>query len=226
MSTYLFIRNWAEVWAFLVPLLVFWLSKKKVDVVFQPVIYYLYVGLILNAISTTMFVFHGHLPRFLYNNNIIYNIHSAVRVIFFSYFLYKTNTFKTDKMFKGILALYVLLVLVTFIFFESPLNFSTPLLLAETITLVCLCTSFFYHAILDDDKSWMNRPAFLLTAGLLFFEMLNFFVYLFYTPVGDTLNIEIKRSIWTVHNFSLVGFCIVIAIALKRSMIIKNKANE
>lgn len=218
MTTYLFIRNWSEVWAFFIPLAVVWFSKKRAGNNFRPVIYYLHVGLVLNAISTTMYVYHHQLPHFFYNNNIIYNIHSVVRVIFFSWFLYKTNAFSSDRLFKGILIIYAALTLVNFLFFQSVLNFSPPLLLGETILLIAFCTSYFYHAILDDDTSWMNRPSFLLAAGLLFFEMLNFFVYLFYTPVGDQLNITIKRSIWTVHNFSLVGLCIVIAIALKRNM--------
>jgi len=226
MNIYLFIRNWAEVWAFFIPLSVVWFSKEKIPDSFKPITLYLYIGLALNAISTTMFVYHNKLPDFLFNNNIIYNIHSVIRVTFFSWFLLKTKMFNSNNFFRITLILYAALAIVNFIFFDSILEFSTALMLGETVLLIILCTSYFYHAILDDETSRINDPYFLLTAGLLLFEMLNFFVYLFYTPVGDLLDINIKRSIWTVHNFSLVGLCIVMAVTFKKSITRKLNPDE
>jgi hypothetical protein len=104
-----------------------------------------------------------------------------------------------------------------FIFFQSFLNFSTPLFIAETIVLIIFTTSYFYHRILSDETSDPDKPLFQLASGLLIFQAINFFIYLFYGPVGENLSRELKRLIWTIHNFSLVLLCIVIAFVLYRA---------
>lgn len=223
MQYYTIIRNWSEVWAFFIPLAIILIRKKDIPEQFAPIKYYVIAGLIINFFSTTMFVFHKTLPSYLSNNNILYNIHSVARVLLFCWFLRKSSMFYSDKLFRLVLPLYFIFILVNFIFFASPLNFSTPLFIAETIVLIIFSTSYFYHAILNDDAAREDRPTFLINSGLLIFEAINFFIYLFYGPIGQNLSIELKRLIWTIHNFSLVAFCIVIAIALNKA---SNKKNE
>lgn len=217
MQYYTFIRNWSEAWAFLIPLTIIILKKDSIPKNWSILKKYVIIGLVINTISTTLFVFHKTLPASFPNNNILYNIHSIIRVCVFSWFLSRSNMFNSDKLFKIILSLYVSFMLINFIFFQSFLSFSTPLFIAETIVLIIFSTSYFYHAILDDETKEPDRPSFLISSGLLIFEAINFFIYLFYGPIGQNLSIELKRMIWTIHNFSLVAFCIVIAIALHKA---------
>jgi hypothetical protein len=208
------IRNWSEVWALLIPLTIILRSRSHIPPM-RPIVLYVWIALVLNAISTTMFVFHKSMPDFLSNNNILYNLHSFLRVICFGFFIYHIREHKYSFIYKILIAIYILFATLNFIFFESILNFSTRLFSAESIVLLILCLSFFVRSIQDDSETnWLKHPAFLICAGVSFYEAVNLFIFLLYYPLSASVDKSFIRSMWTVHNFTFVLLCIMIALAL------------
>lgn len=211
------IRDWSEVWAFLIPLTVILSKRRSLSPDESPIIKYVIIGLVINILSTTMFVYHRSMPVFFKNNNVLYNIHTILRVGLFSWYIINSKILRSNMPAGIILIIYTLFAITHFIFFQSPFFLSTSLFIAETIVLIFLCTSFFYRAIMDDEKNWLTKPSFLVCAGLFIFESVNFFIFLFYTPLGKKINSSFGKFTWTIHNFSLVFFCIVLAVALLKS---------
>jgi len=214
MNLFTYIRNWSEVWAFLIPLIIIISQRGKIPVEENLVVKYVIIGLLLNSISTTMYVYHKEMPVFLKNNNIFYNLHSIARVCLFSWYVFQRKSLQNSKTIRILLLIYFCFILLLFTFFKSPFFLSTPLLMAETIVLLSLCTIFFYQAIMDDEQNLLGKPSFLICSGLFIFEAINFFIFLFYKPLGLKINLSFGKLTWTIHNFSLVFFCIVLAIAL------------
>lgn len=210
------IRDWSEVWALLIPLTIILLPGKK-EKITQPIIIYVFVGLILSLISTTMFVFHQQMPAFLKNNNIIYNIHSFIRVLLFSWYIFQFRFHRRGSIKKIILLFYLVFVFINFIFWESPLLFSSSHFIAESIVLLICCISFFFNTIQDDsDMNWLKHPAFLVCAGLSLYEAVNFFTFLFFNMLSQK-NLEFLKIAWTIHNITFVILCIMLALSLYNS---------
>ncbi len=197
----------------LIPLAIILLYQKPVPET-RPVIVYVYVALIINLAATIMFVFHSDMPSFLKNNNICYNIHSIVRVLFFSWYLHKLHLPKLQRLIKMATPLYIGFVLINFIFFESPFFISSLLFSAESIFILVLCLFYFFHSIQDDSETeWTGHPSFTISAGIGFFEAITFFIFLFYNPLYVE-NRKFGKLTFTIHNFTYVIFCIMLAIAL------------
>src|SRR5882724_630052 len=170
------IRNWSEVWALLIPLTIIIRSRSRIPDMY-PVVLYVWFALILNSISTTMFVYHKSMPSFLQNNNILYNLHSFLRVTFLGFYIYHIREHRYTFIYRALIFIYIIFVVCNFIFFESILFFSTRIFSAESIVLLTLCLSFFVRSMQDDsDINWLKHPAFLICAGISFYEAVNFFI--------------------------------------------------
>jgi len=68
----------------------------------------------------------------------------------------------------------------------------------------------------DSDINWLKHPAFLICAGISFYEAVNFFIFLLYYPLSDK-DVSFIRALWTVHNITFVILCLMIALALYSS---------
>src|ERR1700741_3192173 len=81
---------WSEVWALLIPLTIFLFKRKSITGILKPVVYYLFVALVLNFIADFIWRFQSptrlNLPEWLQNNIPVYHIHSIVRLILFAWF--------------------------------------------------------------------------------------------------------------------------------------------
>ena len=210
------IRNWSEVWALLIPLTIIIRSRSRIPDMY-PVVLYVWFALILNSISTTMFVYHKSMPSFLQNNNILYNLHSFLRVTFLGFYIYHIREHRYTFIYRALIFIYIIFVVCNFIFFESILFFSTRIFSAESIVLLTLCLSFFVRSMQDDsDINWLKHPAFLICAGISFYEAVNFFIFLLYYPLSDK-DVSFIRALWTVHNITFVILCLMIALALYSS---------
>ncbi|MES1197942.1 MAG: hypothetical protein ABUL41_01540 [Chitinophagaceae bacterium] len=209
------IRNWSEVWALLIPLVIILRSRPLLSAMY-PIVFYVWFALVLNSISTTMFVFHKSMPSFLQNNNILYNLHSILRVTCLGFYIYNVRKHRYSFLYKILIGLYALFVVSNFIFFESILLFSTRIFAAESIILLILCLTFFVNSIQDDsDTNWLKHPAFLICGGISFYEAVNFFIFLLFYPLS--VDESFIQSMWTVHNITYVILCITIALALYSS---------
>ena len=133
MKTIHQILDWSEVWALLIPLTVFLITRPKAKWV-RPVIYYIIIALLLNLsadiiwkrktlriavwINENLTFFYD--PKFKQvNNNIFYNTHSVVRVLLFTWFFKKLDPVYFNRLNKFVIPLFLLFVSINFIFFAG-----------------------------------------------------------------------------------------------------------
>lgn len=205
--------DWAEVWALIIPL-VFILPLRKLQRWQKPVLVYVIVALLLNIIAT-LISNRNYIPFIIpwKNNIIIYNIHSVVRFVCFSYFfiLLKQKHFNLIK--RMIPILYVIFFLVNFLFFDNFFynrNISGNLLTIESYLLLIYCLLYFL-AFLKEDQSIMDKgPELWIILGLSIYVVVNFFLFLFYVPMFKE-NLRLADNMWTVHNVAYIILCLFIA---------------
>jgi hypothetical protein len=175
------------------------------------------LAFLINTISTIMFVYYREMPSFLKNNNVLYNIHSVMRVCLFGWYILSVHSKSYSLLSKIISVTYILFVIINFLFYESVWFFSSRLFSAESIVLLALCISFFIRSIKDESSTdWIKHPSFIICAGLGFYETTNFFIFLFFYPLLES-DREFGKLTWTIHNFSFVIFCTMIAVGILRS---------
>lgn len=210
------IRDWSEAWALLIPLAIIFFYKPKGPVT-QPIIWYCYAAFILNTFSTTLFVFHNQMPPLLSNNNILYNLHSFLRVVFFSWYISKITPRGFLFINKTIFSGYLIFVLVNFVFFESPLFFSSRLFAAESVVLLFLCIAFFLRSLQDESgTNWTKHSSFLVYTGIALYEAITFFIFLFILPMAEK-DPEFGRLSLVIYKITFIIFCILLALALYQS---------
>ncbi|MBI5857040.1 MAG: hypothetical protein HZB42_05250 [Sphingobacteriales bacterium] len=207
---------WSEVWALLIPLTIF-VRYKINHRSMRPVIIYVITGLILNLVAILISIYRLSLPDFLQNNNILYNLHSVLRVILLGWYINSLQLIRLSWLSKFILPVYLLFVVVNFIFWENPLFLSTRLLSAESIVLLILCLFFLISSMRDDsDTNWLKHPSFLICIGLCFYEAVNFFIFLFFYPLLEN-NLQFGMLTMKIFSVSYIIFCILLALSLYRS---------
>jgi hypothetical protein len=209
------IRDWAEVWGLFLPLAVM-LVHRHTGPSLRPVRYYVWIGLFVSLATTILYIYHYQLPRQLQNNNLIYNIHSTLRVILFSWFILQFRFGRPAFIQKTIVAGYFAFIAVNFLFWTNPLHFSSIHFIAEGIALLSLCILFFFRTIRDEsDVDWIKHPAFLVCAGISLYEAINFFIFLFFETLAKE-NLDFLRAAWTLHNLIFVVLCVMLALGLYR----------
>ena len=210
------IVDWLEVWALLIPLAVLIVCKPREKYI-RPLAWYIVSGLLLNLAATLMLEYYYLVPKWLYvdgmaNNNILYNIHSIIRVLFLSWFIISVRQYQFPAILKIVVGAYLVFIIVDFLFLESPFYLGTTLFAGESITLLILCFSYFFSSIRDESETnWLKHPSFLTCAGVALYEVLTFFVFLFFYPLSDA-----DHSFFTVtmriYSIAFLLFCILLAL--------------
>lgn len=206
------VLNWSEVWAVLIPLLVF-LRYRRQPLALGPVVIYLCLALLLNLFGDIIIVYKKHFPEWLQSNNPLYNFHSLVRFACFSYFfiLLKQPSFTGIKKLLPLLSL--VFILVNFTLFEDffyPQHLSGNLLSVEAYLLLVYCM-LYYLSQLKAEVEEITKPFdFWIATGLSIYVVVNFFVFLFYVPMIDE-DIDLAIQIWDVHNVAYIILCLFIA---------------
>lgn len=217
MKLFQIIYDWAELWALLIPLSVISLHKPK-NKEAKWLIRYVYVALILNGFIIAVAQFYNMMPPWLKNNNIFYNIHSICRVILFSFFILSVRTYKFATVLKSLLALYFIFVVINFIFFDNVFFLSSNLYAAESVVLLLICLSYFFRTILDESSvHWLKHPSFLVCIGICLYEVITFFVFLFFDIISyssDPKDRAFARIFQMIYLITFVLLCVFIAIAL------------
>jgi hypothetical protein len=229
MKWFPILLDWSEVWALLIPLLVAIISRPAGENI-RLLVWYVVLGFLLNV--TAMLMQYNYLsPRWMYidgmtNNNIIYNIHSIIRVLLFSWYIITIRKYNYSVILKTILLGYIVFLFINFIFFESIFYISSLLFAAESIVLLIMCMFYFFHSIQDESQlNWLKHPSFLVCAGLSFYEAITFFIFLFLYPLSqkdETLKFFVLTM--RIYNITYVIFCILLALAFYRSR--KNKQKQ
>ncbi len=206
------ILDWSEVWALFIPLAV--LLVKPIQPFFsKPVIYYVLLAIILNICIDVIWqqrLLNLTLPT--NNNNPIYNIHSIIRFLLFSWFFIKLDQPFLSALKKIVPIFFLLFVLINFFFLEDFFKESLGhrLLSVETGSLLMYCLLYYLYLINEEKSSFTRLPSFWIVTGLSIYVVINFPIYLFYEVLLKT-DKDFTIDIWTVPNLSYIIFCIFIA---------------
>jgi hypothetical protein len=228
MSFIQLLKDWIEVWALLIPLFVILLYKPKGKSI-PYLVTYVVIGFLLNAAAMSMLEFYYLVPKSWYvkgilNNNILYNLHSIARVLFFSWYIITVRDYPFSKLLKLILLAYIVFVVLDFALkIESPLFLATNLFAAESIVLLLMCFAYFFQSIQDDSNvNWIRHPSFLVCAGISFYEVITFFIFLFFYPLSQK-DQEFFVVTMSIYSYAFTLFCVLLAMGLYRS---RNRASQ
>lgn len=207
----LLLMNWSEVWAPLIPLSI--LSFKRYQPAFlKPVIAYLVFAVFINLAGDIIGAFPGYLPSWLQSNNPLYNVHSIVRFICFSYFFTAIPQSSSTKLKFILPAVSVLIIIINFGYIENfgnPDHLSGNLLAAEAYLLLIYCMQYYLAKLKDEVDDLGNGAHFWVVTGLSIYVVINFFVFLFYVPMLDQ-DVTLAINIWYVHNLAYIVLCVFI----------------
>lgn len=210
------IINWAEVWGLLIPLAVIIYSKPR-GRQSRILVWYTIIALVLNSIATVMAEFYFSMPLWLRNNNVLYNFHSVLRVLLFSWYIISVRSYKYKTVMLVFLLAYLLFAVADLAFIGSLFFINSELFAAESIILLLLSINFFFRSMQDESEvNWLKHPAFLVCTGICLYEATSFFIFLFFYPLVEK-NWEFGYLTLSIHNVMYVILCIMIALALYKT---------
>jgi hypothetical protein len=216
MSLFDNIIAWSEVWALLIPLAII-IAFKPGGAYTWILITYVVLAFLLNVTITISAQFNHLMPSWLKNNNILYNIHSVLRVIMFTLYIVNVRLAKWKTIFYGLLALYLAFVIINFSLLSTPFLLNTRLFSVESVVLLVVCLAYFFHSIQDESETnWLRHPSFLVCAAIIIYEGITFFIFLFFYPL-HTKDPEFAVATMTIYAITFVIFCILLAMALYKS---------
>ena len=211
----LFLLDWSEVWAPLIPLAYFLFHREQPRYM-RPVIAYVFLALFLNlAIDLISELKPNYIPESV-SNNPLYNIHSILRFICFAGFFTLLGQRDFAGLRKAIPILSLAIITVNFLFFEhfwNPDRLSGNLLATEAYLLLVYCMLYYLSKLRDDGTDFTATPDFWVVTGLAIYVVVNFFVFLFYVPMIEK-DLPLALNIWNLHNIAYIIFCIFITRAL------------
>jgi hypothetical protein len=204
--------DWSEAWAPLIPLAVL-LFRRKQPAYLKPVIVYLWLALPINLVTDIISDFKKVLPELPQSNTPLYNLHSVIRLICFSYFFTRLPqaSFLPLKKFLSVFSMLLMIINFTYIedFWDTD-HFSGNLLATEAYLLLIYCMLYYLSKLKDDTEIISGSADFWIVTGLGIYVVINFFVFLFYVPLL-TENYTLADKIWNLHNVAYIIFCIFIA---------------
>jgi hypothetical protein len=208
------ILDWSEVWALLIPLMVLSFSEKQPHF-FKPIIVYLWLALIIDAVIDVGWKFEKCAPGWMHPNNYLYNVHSIIRFICFSLFFNLLKQPYHTRIKKMIPWLSLLFLIINFLFLEKfyePQTISSRLFAVEAGLLLFYCLQYYLFRMKEEDVSISERSADnWVVTGLSIYVVFNFFYFLFYTTLLNNGYTSFVVAMWNYHNISFVILCIFIA---------------
>jgi hypothetical protein len=226
MDYYKTISDWSEVWALLIPLAVI-LRKPRRCRECLPLVIYVFVALLLNIISVSIQLYQDGMPAFLQSNNLFYNLHAVARVYFFSWYIVVLNNKQFSGIAKAAIVAFSVFLATDFIFFESILNLSDWLPVAETVILLILCMRYFLYSIKDESETdWIKEPSFTACTAISLYVAATFFVFLFITSPWVSYKVNLRFALFIAEFYKLIFliFSILLALAIYRHS--KKKVQE
>ena len=207
------IFDWSEVWGVLIPLVVLFRLRKKQPDHFWPVIVYLWFALAINLVADIIQDFKHYLPFWMQKNNVLYNVHSVVRFVCFSYFFSLLYPTRFTALKKILPVIFIVFLTVNFSIAENflyPEHISGNLHAAESFLLLIYCMSYYLAELKEDKKFLLTGKDFLVVTGLSLYVATNFFIFLFYVPMLS-YNRDLAVNMWNVHNAAYIMLCLFIA---------------
>lgn len=206
--------NWSEVWALLIPIFVL-LKYRKQPYFLRPVIVYILIAFPINLFGDIIGDFKESLPNtyWLQKNLYLYNIHSIIRFVCFTYFFLALKQPYYLVIKKIVPFLYLVATLIDLIWFEdliSEKSICAHLFTIEAFFLLVYCMLYYLSKLNNEYDSIMSGADIYIVTGLSIFVVINFFVFLFY----DAMLLEdwqIADNMWSVHNVGYIILCLFTA---------------
>lgn len=217
-----FFRDWSEVWALLIPLIILLVYKPKGHHL-KWVIWYVLTAFFINFLAVFTNEYYELLHSFWkWGNGVFYNLHSFLMVLFFSRYIISIRKYKYTDLLKTLFLIYLIYVLINFIFFESPfVKLSTSHFTAGSIVLLIFCLYYFFHSIMEESQNnWLKHPSFIICTAICLYQAITFFIFLFIYPMFDkTYNQDQAFAflMMRVYQVIFVIFCILLAFAFYKS---------
>ena len=225
------ILDWSEVWATLIPLIVYlWFKPKPAWV--KPLLVYIVIALLLGLIidvtwKSTELGINPWVKKnlwWLYQGNILYtlvfyNINSFIRLVLLTIFFLLVNP-SYKKVYLIITGLFVIGVIINFRLFEDiVLSFSSRQFAVEAAIILFYCLLYFYNVNMNDQiKSLTALPHFWVVVGLTLYTSVNFLIFLFYNYLMSAES-KFAIEVWNVHNLSYIALMTFIAIGFRKAKI-------
>lgn len=182
----------------------------------KPVIVYLWIALVLNLICDSMMLVYDKLPGEYRSNTIFYNIHSLARFICFVTFFYRLGPSPYRLLQKTLMGIFGIIFILYFTFIDSFFNtryISSDMMSGESFFLLCFCLLYYLAELRNDQPEFWHGKAFWVVTGISIFDILNFFIFLFYRPLLDE-NRMLALNIWSLHNIAFIFFILFLAKAI------------
>lgn len=209
------ILDWSEVWALLIPLFILGFRHSQ-PAYMKPIIAYLWIALVLNVVIDIISELKQSFPSWLswlHSNNVLYNIHSLIRVACFIYFFRLLGKHFRSNLDRFINTIAFIFLIINFGFLENffnPDHLSGNLLATEAFVLLVYCLRYYLSKLRDETEEFSRTKDFWVVTGLSIYVVINFLVFLFYVPLLSE-NTDLAIRIWNVHNVAYIVFCIFIA---------------
>jgi hypothetical protein len=203
--------DWSEVWALFIPIIILFLTREFAKSS-KPVIFYLFLAVILNFAED--YIWKNGI-KFSFStqpgdNNFIYNTHSIVIILLFSWFFICIKQPILSGVKKIIPVIYIVFVFINFSKFEKFTDFSSRTLGLEAGLLLFYCLIYYLNVLLQDQSIIYKKPEFWIITGLSIYVVVNFPIFLFYNYFALKFE-NFAIDIWDVHNIAYIIFCIFIA---------------
>jgi hypothetical protein len=209
---YKWFLNWSEVWPLAIALTIYIFFKQRENI--SLIIWLLILTLVLHTLATYISLYTYRIPDPYKNNNILYNLVAIIKPLLTGFYLLKLKQLNQYKYLKIILKLFVLFTIFNFLFIESIFNFSSNMVLAESILLLIFTLTFFLDAMIDDDIPLpLNHPAYFVCTAIGLLESINFFIYLFLFPVYNS-NIEFALLMMKISSYAFIIYGLILAAGL------------
>lgn len=204
------ILDWSEVWAITIPLLVILFNRQRHHWQ-KPIITYVVLAFFLNIWIDLIWIGNRH-DWFELDNNILYNIHSLIRLFLFSWFFNLISS--NRKLYLAVSVLFAIASIVIFIRFDRIQEFSSILMALESAILLFYCL-YYFISVLRSEKSntAVTSPYLFFIIGLTLYTAVNFFIFLFYEYLTENYR-DYAIDIWDIHNIAYIVFCVLIAHSL------------
>ena len=214
------ILDWSEVWALLIPLTILLWKKNKIAYL-KPIRIYVGTTLLLNTgivlISECKGKWGLQQGDFLWNNNVLYNIGSILRLLLFAWFFNLLGQRFMHRLKIIIPFAFLLCVLINFIFYENFMpvgaleSFSSRLLSTEAALLLFYCLQYFIFLMIEDKPTKLSfQQGVWVVTGLSIYISVSFFIFLFYSYLSKVTK-DFAVNIWDVHNIVFIILCLFIA---------------
>lgn len=211
----------------LIPLaiLIFYPTREKS---MRPVIACIIASFFLMLVANVTVYFPESFPAWMRNNNPEYNLLSFLRAMLIGWFIIRQPRLRVYRFTSILLATYVLLILVIYLFFEPLNKLSHMALSAESFLLLLLCITYFLGTILDEDAEisiW--NPEFLICAAFSLFESINYFIFLFfYALANENPMFGFQTMLLQKYSTIIVGILCAIALYLSYRRSVHNRQTE